>query len=68
MFNFKLNRTNKDINRLRDLFLICDDNNNGSLELDEFRNCMQKLYQDISDEECDDLFLMLDVNQDENIN
>lgn len=68
MFNFKLNRDNKDVLRLRDLFLLCDDNNNGSLEIDEFSNCMQLLYNDISKEECDDLFKMLDVNQDQNIN
>jgi len=68
MFHNKLNRGNKDINRLRDLFLASDDNYNGSLEKQEFRNCMHKMYEDISDEESDDYFEMLDVNQDGNIN
>lgn len=43
MFNQKLSRGNKDVNKLRDLFLASDDNNNGSLEKNEFRNCMHKL-------------------------
>lgn len=43
MFNHKLNRGSKDINRLRDLFLESDDNQNGSLEKLEFRKCMHRL-------------------------
>lgn len=68
MFNHKLNRGSKDINRLRDLFLASDENNNGSLEKLEFRKCMHRLYDDIGDDEADDFFEMLDVNQDGNIN
>jgi len=68
MFNFKINRGSKDINRLKELFLISDVDNNGSLDIIEFRNCMQRLYSDISDQESDDLFIMFDVNQDQNIN
>ena len=68
MFNFKINRGSKDINRLKELFLISDVDNNGSLYIIEFRKCMQRLYNDISDQESDDLFLMFDVNQDQNIN
>lgn len=68
MFHVKINRNSKDVNRMRDLFLASDDNNNGSLEKDEFRNCMHKLYPDITDLEADEFFEMLDVNQDQNIN
>jgi len=68
MFNHKLNRGSKDINRLRDLFLASDENNNGSLEKLEFRKCMHRLYDDMGDDEADDFFEMLDVNQDGNIN
>mmetsp|Transcript_48369 Transcript_48369/g.40938 ORF Transcript_48369/g.40938 Transcript_48369/m.40938 type:complete len:187 (+) Transcript_48369:448-1008(+) len=68
MFHNKINRGTKDINRLRDLFLASDDNNNGSLEKLEFRTCMHKLYDDINDDDADDFFEMLDVNHDGNIN
>lgn len=43
MFHFKLNRNAKDINRLRDLFLLSDENNNGSLDKYEFRVCMKHM-------------------------
>lgn len=68
MFHVKINRNSKDVNRMRDLFLESDDNNNGTLEKHEFRNCMHKLYPNITDQDADEFFEMLDVNQDENIN
>lgn len=68
MFNHKVFRNNKDVTRMRDLFLSADRNSNGTLEKNEMREVLLTLYNDIKEEEADDMFDMLDVNQDGNIN
>lgn len=68
MFNQKVFRNNTDIRRMRDLFLSADHNSNGTLEKNEMREVLQTLYNDIKEEDADDMFDMLDVNQDGNIN
>jgi len=44
---------------MRDLFLSADHNHNGTLEKNEMREVLQTLYNDIKEEEADDMFDML---------
>lgn len=68
LFNFKLSSNNSDILRLRDLFLESDNNNNAALDRNEFRTCISKLNDQLGEDEIDDMFDLLDVNKDGNIN